>query len=399
MHRPLATDPTETICSRNLASHRRQTPQHEVCGACARLGACGAGSGSELQPDEKQQSRVDGQVCPSTLLVMVRPPARSPYETSTNRHGTRVGPSPHLHVPMNCRRAKPAAIGAGFVRLASSRDRFRPAGACGSNVRRAFVHPIDSQIRWGRRKTPAREGACGRRPVAGACERAPVAARGGASGALNGPQWRKRLLLHDQPAGTSETGGKVAGQEAGHLRCRSGARGATNESYPFSSSTVRGPRRTRHLCRCGAPGRSGRAAAAEHPQGAPASPRYRSALGPAAARPGAAEPAPLPPQGPRRPPRVRKSEVRGDFFRFFELLGSISGSRGAVPAPSNYEQITQLCSDLRFSEIASQHGLRRALRNLKKTKKIATKPASADASPAERRKNEVCSLDGESARR
>ena len=39
-----------------------------------------------------RQSRVDGQVCPSTQLAMVRPPAGSPYETSTNRRTGGSGP-------------------------------------------------------------------------------------------------------------------------------------------------------------------------------------------------------------------------------------------------------------------------------------------------------------------
>ena len=39
------------------------------------------------RPEEKRQSRVDEHLCSSTLLPMIRPPARSPYETSTNRRG------------------------------------------------------------------------------------------------------------------------------------------------------------------------------------------------------------------------------------------------------------------------------------------------------------------------
>ena len=45
----------------------------------------------ELRPAEKRHSRADGQVCPSALLPMVLRPAGSPYETSTNRRGVRVG--------------------------------------------------------------------------------------------------------------------------------------------------------------------------------------------------------------------------------------------------------------------------------------------------------------------
>ena len=42
-------------------------------------------AGEGFRPAKKRRLRVDGQVCPSTLLFMVRPPAGSPYETSTNR--------------------------------------------------------------------------------------------------------------------------------------------------------------------------------------------------------------------------------------------------------------------------------------------------------------------------
>ena len=100
-----------------------------------RLSACGAGSRQDLWPEEKRHSRVDGQVCPSTRLLMVRAPAGSPYETSTNRwvgglmfrraRGRRAG----------CSFGAFAAIGAGFVRLVAGRTRSRPAGACGRRSR------------------------------------------------------------------------------------------------------------------------------------------------------------------------------------------------------------------------------------------------------------------------
>ena len=41
---------------------------------------------------EKQRSRADGRVCPSALPPMVRPPAGSPYETSTNRQTCGLAP-------------------------------------------------------------------------------------------------------------------------------------------------------------------------------------------------------------------------------------------------------------------------------------------------------------------
>ena len=52
--------------------------------------------GKRFRPAEKRQSRVDGQVCPSTRLLMVRPPAGSPYETSTNRQVCELGTSRRL---------------------------------------------------------------------------------------------------------------------------------------------------------------------------------------------------------------------------------------------------------------------------------------------------------------
>ena len=105
---------------------------------CGRhLRAFGAGSAYALRPAKKRQSRVDGQVCPSTRLFMIRPPARSPYETSTNRRGMRLGTSSHLQAPSCGRRFRPSAIGAGFVRLAAGRTYPRPAGARGSPAGRS----------------------------------------------------------------------------------------------------------------------------------------------------------------------------------------------------------------------------------------------------------------------
>ena len=107
--------------------------------AAGRSSAYGAVLDPYLQLAKKRQSRVDGQVCPSTLLVMVRPPAGSPYETSTNRQGTAgwrraaFVTSPQVEAGHH-----PTAIGAGFVRLATGRARIRPAGARG---RRAGVWP------------------------------------------------------------------------------------------------------------------------------------------------------------------------------------------------------------------------------------------------------------------
>ena len=68
-------------------------------------------------------------MCPSTLLLMVRAPAGSPYETSTNRRADGSLPRRTCQPQRAVAVSQPAAIGAGFVRLASGRMRTRPAGA------------------------------------------------------------------------------------------------------------------------------------------------------------------------------------------------------------------------------------------------------------------------------
>ena len=98
----------------------------------AGLQAGRAGSaGKRFRPTEKRQSRVDGQVCPSTLLPMVRPPAGSPYETSTNRRAHSSAPRRIRRIQRACGALRPEAICAGFVRLAAGRARIRPVGARG----------------------------------------------------------------------------------------------------------------------------------------------------------------------------------------------------------------------------------------------------------------------------
>ena len=51
--------------------------------------------GNALDLRKPWHSRVDGQVCPSTRLVMVLRSAVSPYETSTHRRSVQVGGAPH----------------------------------------------------------------------------------------------------------------------------------------------------------------------------------------------------------------------------------------------------------------------------------------------------------------
>ena len=56
----------------------------------------------------------DVHICPSTLLPIVRPPARSPYETSTNRRAGRLGSCRTCGGSTGCGRLQQVAIGAGF---------------------------------------------------------------------------------------------------------------------------------------------------------------------------------------------------------------------------------------------------------------------------------------------
>ena len=115
-----------------------------------RLSACGAGSRQDLWPEEKRQSRADGQVCPSTLLSMVCPPAGSPYETSTNRWGGRVD------VPARPRPAR----GLQLRRVCSDWCRFRAAGrgsdACSTCGRLRPALARTPRRSWSR--NPFREG-------------------------------------------------------------------------------------------------------------------------------------------------------------------------------------------------------------------------------------------------
>ena len=97
----------------------------------ARFGAGGNAFGLR----KPRRSRVDEQLCSSTLPPMVRQPAGSPYETSTNRRGVRAGGALCCGGRSGCGHTSPAAIGAGFVRLASGR-RARPT--CG----RPRVHEL-----------------------------------------------------------------------------------------------------------------------------------------------------------------------------------------------------------------------------------------------------------------
>ena len=133
-----------TIAEFNRYGFKGSALKEEAQSESRRTGACRSGRSpapSARAPlarcnREKRHLRADGQVCPSALLAMVRPPADTPYETSTNRP---AGES-NAHHTCKSRQAagapRPAAIGAGFVRLASGRARARPADAYGRTRRR-----------------------------------------------------------------------------------------------------------------------------------------------------------------------------------------------------------------------------------------------------------------------
>ena len=80
--------------------------------------AFGAGTNTGMQPAKKRQSRVDGQVHPSVLLLMVLRSAGSPYETSTNRRACGLG----------LRRAHEALAVCGYAPTCGDWCRFRAAG-------------------------------------------------------------------------------------------------------------------------------------------------------------------------------------------------------------------------------------------------------------------------------
>ena len=89
-----------------------------------------------------QRSRANGHFCPSALRLMVCPPARPPYETSTNRRAAGLGPRRACSRRSGRARPSPAAIGAGFVRLAAGCGWLRPAGVRGFVSRkRVWWHP------------------------------------------------------------------------------------------------------------------------------------------------------------------------------------------------------------------------------------------------------------------
>ena len=103
-----------------------------MVGMRAGLLAVRAGSaGKRFRPTRERRSRVDGRVCPSTRSLMVRPPAGSPYETSTNRRACGLWPRRTCGLRRAAGASRPAAIGAGFVRLAAGWEYLRPAGVCG----------------------------------------------------------------------------------------------------------------------------------------------------------------------------------------------------------------------------------------------------------------------------
>ena len=108
---------------------------HILVGRRAAPPRCADPDEKRLRPAENRQSRADGHICPSAQLLMVRAPASSPYETSTNRRGKWIGAlSPlrrvlGLRVALDLRRL--VQVSCGWLRAATASDLRtpRPAGA------------------------------------------------------------------------------------------------------------------------------------------------------------------------------------------------------------------------------------------------------------------------------
>ena len=109
---------------------------------CAQLGASGADSVSGLCPEEKRQSRVDGQVCPSTLPVWF-----------VHRQ-VRLTKPPQIAVLAGRARTAPAGSDSPQVRLTCGDwCRFRAAGrGSGAHPTRGFYRPRARKRT--RRRTP-----------------------------------------------------------------------------------------------------------------------------------------------------------------------------------------------------------------------------------------------------
>ena len=92
---------------------------------------CADSAGKDFRPAEKRQSRTDGHVCPSVPLLMVLQPARSPYETSTNRRarGPRARrPSRHSQIGARPRPGRLVQVSCGCIRVGAASDLLAPAG-------------------------------------------------------------------------------------------------------------------------------------------------------------------------------------------------------------------------------------------------------------------------------
>ena len=154
-----------------------------VRGGCVRAGrACGPYRGAlgGLAAEKKRRSRADGHMCPSARLSMVRSPASSPYETSTNRRGVRVGCAP---LPLRARGLRPSRASGDWCR-------FRAAGL-GSGVsptRKSVAGRVArARVRGLRLAAPGRrlQAARGTQPQVAGC-----GSRAG-SGARRAPSARK----------------------------------------------------------------------------------------------------------------------------------------------------------------------------------------------------------------
>ena len=117
--------PTESACELSLGGYLLSAAMR----AFARITA----GGKHLPPVEERQSRVDEQLCSSTLLPMVRPPASSPYETSANCRGAagwrRAASAASIRVAFASNLRRLVQVSCGWPRVAAGSDLWAPAGS------------------------------------------------------------------------------------------------------------------------------------------------------------------------------------------------------------------------------------------------------------------------------
>ena len=113
---------------------------HRATGTSVRSRRAPACGRTRFRLVEKRQSRVDGQVCPSTLRFRVRPPVGSPYETSTNRLTCGLGravPAADVRVAPAFGLRRLVQVSSGWSRAATALDLRAVAGSRAAGGRAA----------------------------------------------------------------------------------------------------------------------------------------------------------------------------------------------------------------------------------------------------------------------